>query len=339
MNGRPESDERLRALPKAHLHLHLDGAVRYETLREVCTERGIPTPAIPADAAYPTFAAFMDTITTTHAVLADPDGLFRVVGEIVVDNAEEGVVWVELSVWPGLFGSAGATALEVILEAGRQAAQRFGIGFGVMLAANRHESPNAALDVAHLAVRHADRGVVSFGLDGDEAGFGPAPFESAFAVAKDAGLLSTPHAGELRGPASVAAAVDLLQADRVLHGVRAIEDPDLVARLAERGVCLDVCPTSNLKLSVVSDIAAHPLPRLLDAGVPCSLNADDPLLFGSSVCGEYRIARDVLGLDDRALAAIARASIDHSAAPHEHRARALRGIDQWQSAAEGHRPS
>jgi adenosine deaminase len=175
--------------------------------------------------------------------------------------------------------------------------------------------------------------VVSFGLDGDEAAFGPEWFQAAFATAKDAGLLATPHAGELRGPASVAAAVDLLQADRVLHGVRAVEDPTLVARLAESGVCLDVCPTSNVKLSVVSEMARHPLPQLLDAGVACSLNADDPLLFASSLAGEYRIARDVLGLDDSALAGIARASIDHCGAPDDLRSRAHRGIDQWESPA------
>jgi adenosine deaminase len=322
----------LAALPKAHLHLHLDGALRRSTLQEACDALGIDAPRLPGRLRYGGFAAFMEAIRSTHAVLQDRAFLTRVVAEIVEDAAAEGAVWVELSVWPGVFGglSAGGEAVEAILDAGHAAAQRHRVGFGLMIAANRHESPAAAADVARFAVDLRERGVASFGLDGDEAASPPEVFTDAFAVARHGGLLSTPHAGELRGADSVAAAVDLLHADRVLHGIRAVEDPWLLARLASSGVCLDVCPTSNVKLSVVADIAAHPLPLLLAAGVACTLNADDPLLFGSSLLGEYELARSALGLTDHDLAAIARASVDHSGASDRLKADARNAIRRWE---------
>ena len=132
---------------------------------------------------------------------------------------------------------------------------------------------------------------MGFGLANDETGWPPEPFAAAFAIARDAGLFSVPHAGELAGPASVVGALDALGAHRIQHGVRAVEDRELVRRLADSGVCLDVCPSSNVMLSVVPAIEAHPCPTCLRAGVRCSLNADDPLLFGPNLLDEYKVAR------------------------------------------------
>jgi adenosine deaminase len=171
--------------------------------------------------------------------------------------------------------------------------------------------------------------VVGFGLSNDEA-IGPLErFADAFAVAREAGLLCTPHAGELAGADQVAFALDELQAERIEHGVRAVEDAELVARLAAAGTCLDVCLTSNVMLSVVDDIADHPLPQLLDAGVRCTLNTDDSLLFGPGLLAEYELARDTFRLDDAQLAAIARTSIQASGAPAALKRDALGGIDAW----------
>ena len=150
---------------------------------------------------------------------------------------------------------------------------------------------------------------MSFGLANDEAIGPPEPYAEAFAIAKDAGLLSAPHAGELAGPESVWGALDTLAPDRLQHGVRAIEDPELVKRLADSDIVLDVCPTSNLLLSVYPSLAEHPLPRLLEAGIQCSLNGDDPLLFGPGLLEEYELARSEMGLDDAALA-VDRAGVD-----------------------------
>jgi adenosine deaminase len=327
-------------LPKAHLHLHLDGAVREQSLRALCARRGVAPPKLPRGLGYSSFDVFMETIGAVHEVLSDPEDLRRIVGEIVADAALDGAVWVEVSVWPGLFaGRLGPEreAVRRVLEAGRDAAALRGVGFGLMVAANRHAGPEAAVATARLAVELMPEGVVSFGLDGDEAAFPPAAFADAFTLAKRGGLRAAPHAGELLGPGSVTDALDLLHADRILHGVRAVEDPDLLARLAASGVCLDVCPTSNVKLGVC-DLAAHPLPDLLAAGVQCSVNADDPLLFGSGLLQEYELCRTHLGLPDRVLAEIAATSVQASALPGEAKAAAAAGIADWLSDAAPPRP-
>ena len=321
----------LKTLPKAHLHIHLDGAIREATLRELCARRGTAPPAIPPGNTFAPFDVFMDTITACHDVLASPDNLERIVGEVVEDAAADGAVWVELSLWPGMFrGQLGPErdAVLFVLETGLAAAARVGISFGLMIAANRHAGPRAGIATAELAVDLGGGGVVSFGLDGDEASFPSAPFVDAFAIAKRAGLLSTPHAGELLGPQSVGDAIDVLHADRILHGVRAAEDARLLARLAGSSVCLDVCPTSNFGLGVC-DPEAHPLPVLLDAGVRCSVNADDPLLFGSSLLGEYELCRSLFSMSDHQLAQIAANSIHSSGASRELKATAAAGIARW----------
>jgi adenosine deaminase len=305
----------LRALPKGHLHLHLDGALRPETLAELAAAAGV---AVPQTAEYHGFASFMATLLAAQQVIARPDDLARVVHEVVADAADDGARWVEVSVWPGfLRGRLGSEAevLDLILEESAQSAAARSIGVGVMVAANRDAGSEAALNTAHLAAARAGVGVVSFGLDGDELAAPPEQFSVAFAVATEAGLAATPHAGELAGPESVAAAVDVLGGKRVLHGIRAIEDAQLVERLMAEKICLDVCPTSNVMLSAVPTQEAHPLPDLLARGVPCSVNADDPLLFGSSLLDEYTLLREVFGFTDQEIAQIAVTSLQLSQAP------------------------
>ena len=321
----------LAALPKAHLHLHLDGAIRAQTLREFSARAGTLPPVLPVGKRYASFGVFMETIAACHDALSSPDDLRRIIGEVVDDAAADGAIWVEVSVWPGLFGGRlgpDQEALLLVLEAGAAAAADFGVGFGLMVAANRHAGPEAAIAVARLAVDLASEGVVSFGLDGDEASYPPAPFAKAFDIAKHGGLLSTPHAGELLGPGSVAVALELLHADRILHGVRAVEDTRLIAQLQESGVCLDVCPTSNFKLGVYEP-DTHPLPQLLESGVRCSINADDPLLFGTSLLHEYELCREEFSLTDRQLARIAATSIEASGAPDHLKAATTTGIARW----------
>lgn len=169
----------LASLPKAHLHLHLDGAIPEQTLSELCARGGIDPPALPTQRRYSSFGAFMNVITACHVVLSAPANLRRVIDEIVQDAAADGAVWLELSLWPGLFGGrlgSERRALEVAIDADTTAAARYGIGFGLMVAANRHVGPQAALSTARLAAGLAGEGVVSFGLDGDEACSRQAPF-------------------------------------------------------------------------------------------------------------------------------------------------------------------
>jgi adenosine deaminase len=298
--------------------------MRRSTLAELAAKAGIEAP-LPSS--YGSFADFTDTITAAARSLQTPADATRLVTEIVADAEDAGAVWVEPSMWPGLFGGrlgSDAAAVDIVLAAGHEAATE--IGFGLVVAANRNAGPDAALQTARLAVSRMGDGVVGFGLDGDEAAAPGADFTAAFDLAHDAGLACVPHAGELAGPDSVRDAIRLLHADRIMHGVRAVEDPQLLEELA---VPLDICPTSNVLLSVVPTLAEHPLPRLLDAGVRCSVHADDPLLFDTDLLTEYERCRSELGLPDATLADLARTSIVASGAPVALKDDALAGVDRW----------
>ncbi|WP_426502876.1 adenosine deaminase [Dactylosporangium sp. McL0621] len=303
--------------------------MRRSTLLELADRAGVVA-TLPTG--YGSFAAFTDTITAAAACLRTAGDAQRLVHEVVEDAALAGAVWVEPSMWPGLFrGRLGSDAevLDVVLDAGRAAQERYGVGFGLVVAANRDRPPDEAVALARLAVRRRRDGVVGFGLDGDETA-APGPlFAEAFTVARDGGLLAVPHAGELTGAPSVRDAIDVLGADRVMHGVAAITDPAVLDRLTTGDIALDVCPTSNVMLSVVPSLDRHPLPALLARGVPCSINADDPLLFDTDLFTEYTRARDQLGLNDVQLAACAATSLRHSGAPRHLIDSALTGIDAW----------
>jgi adenosine deaminase len=314
----------LLALPKAHLHIHLDGAMRRSTLAELAAKAGIEAP-LPTS--YGSFADFTATITAAARSLQKPADATRLVTEIVDDARNAGAVWIEPSMWPGLFGGrlgSDEATVDLVLAAGHEAAEE--IGFGLVVAANRNAGPEAALKIARLAISRMGDGVVGFGLDGDEATAPGAEFTAAFDLAHEAGLACVPHAGELAGPESVRDATTLLHADRIMHGVRAVEDPQLLAELA---VPLDICPTSNVLLSIVPALAEHPLPALLAAGVRCSVHADDPLLFDTDLLTEYERCRSDLGLSDEILADLARTSIVASGAPATRKDDALAGIDSW----------
>ncbi len=202
----------------------------------------------------------------------------------------------------------------------------------MVLVAERSGPAQVVEQQARLAARYAGRGVVAFGLVGDERTGPPEPFAAAFRTARSAGLLAVPHAGELAGAGAVRATLDALQPDRLGHGIGAAGDPDLLARLAHDGTVLDVCPTSNVLIEAVRGLTQHPLPRLLAAGVTCSLGADDSTLFGAGLLDEYQLCRDVLGLPDSELARLAAGSLARTGAPVDVVSAARAGISRWLSA-------
>jgi adenosine deaminase len=323
----------LRDLPKAHLHVHLEGAMRPTTLDELATRYGAPVPVV--QKRFGTFADFQDLYVTAVGLLRSFDDLRRLVTEVVEDAAADGAVWIEPAVHLPDHAQLGPSdqVLDVLVSAGLAAQEATGVGVGWLITADRTLSPELAVVQAEVASRNSDRGVVAFGLANHEPAAPPEHFAEAFAVARAAGLIAAPHAGEHGGPDSVLGAAETLGADRIQHGVRAIEDESVITRLADGRVCLDVCPTSNVALSVVADFCDHPLSSLLERGVPCSINADDPLLFGVGLLDEYRLCRDTLELDTNALAGCARASIEHSGAPTGLKTRSQRAIDRWQAGA------
>jgi adenosine deaminase len=199
----------------------------------------------------------------------------------------------------------------------------------VVIAANRTRHPLDARTLARLAAQYAGRGVVGFGLSNDERRGRTEEFAPAFAIAERAGLMLAPHGGELLGPQSVRTCLDALHADRLGHGVRSAEDPAVLERVVEQGVALEVCPVSNVALGVYSDLTSVPLPTLLEAGATVALGADDPLLFGSRLAGQYATMRAAHDLSDVQLADLAAMSIRASQAPDDTKAGLLREVKEW----------
>jgi len=332
----------LRLLPKAHLHLHFTGSMRHATLVELATQHGIRLPDALAEDWPPQLSAtdekgwfrFQRLYDIARSVLRSEADVRRLLLEAAQDDAAEGSGWLEIQVDPSGYGArfGGITAFtDLVLDAARSASDASGIGIAVVVAANRTRHPLDARTLARLAAQYAGRGVVGFGLSNDERRGDVAAFGPAFRIAARAGLLAVPHAGELRGPASVRACLDHLVAGRLGHGIRSAEDPELLARITDAGVTLEVCPASNVAMGVYPKPADVPLRALVDAGARVALGADDPLLFGSRLLDQYEIARSVHGCSDEETAALASWSVQSSTAPGYVRARLLAGIDTWLS--------
>ena len=336
----------LAALPKAHLHLHFTGSMRHATLVELAFAHRVHLPEALVKEWPPQLSAadergwfrFQRLYDIARSVIRTPADVRRLVLEAAEDELADGSGWLELQVDPsgyaGRFGGL-TPMLELVLAAADAAAASTGIGIGIIVAANRTRHPLDARTLARLAAGYAGQGVVGFGLSNDERRGTVADFAPAFRIAARAGLWSVPHGGELVGPASVRACLDELNATRIGHGVSAAADPDLLRRLAGNQVTLEVCPASNVALGVAAAAHEVPLLRLLDAGVPVALGADDPLLFGPRLTAQYELARQVHGLSDAELAGLARMSVRGSTAPAEVQARLLAGIDTWLAAAPG----
>jgi adenosine deaminase len=319
----------LASLPKAHLHLHLEAGMSPELLAELSAKYEREVPVIRG---YGNFGVFSDTYVAATDVLRERDDWARLADEICATHVAQGAVYLEPAFWAGNYRhrfDSDQDCWELVWEVFDEASARHGLAIGWMVPVDRVKDSEAdAIALARFALAHTDR-VVSFGLHNDEVGHPPRDFVEPFRIAREGGLLITPHAGELESGQFVADSIDLLGAVRIGHGVRSGEVPGLVERLAEEDICLDVCPTSNIMLGVFPSFAAHPLPDLLEAGVACSLNADDPLLFGPDLLGEYEVVRKELGLDDEQIASMARASIEHAGAPEALKADALAGIQAW----------
>ena len=331
------SDAELASLPKAHLHLHLTGGMRQSTLLEFADRSGVHLPDRllddqPDDWRVLGWARFQRLYDIARAVLRTSDDIVRLFREIAEDERAAGSRWLELQVTPtGYAARLGdlVTAMDVFTDAAAAAEAATGVGVRLVVAANRTRPPWEAETLARLAVRHAPHGVVGFGLSNDERSGHADDFVKAFRIAREGGLASVPHAGELLGPAAVARTVDVLAPKRIGHGVRAAEDRDLMRRLADAGIACEVCPASNVALGVFSGHAAVPLRPLEEAGVPVVLAADDPLLFGAGLIEQYAAARDVHGYQRSDLTRLARASVEHSTMPADLRARTLADINDW----------
>ena len=333
----------LRALPKAHLHLHFTGAMRHATLLELAEHDGIHLPDQLVAEWPPQLSAadekgwfrFQRLYDVARSVLRTEADVRRLVREAAEDDVRDGGRWLEIQVDPSGYAArfGGITAFtELVLDAVVEAERTTGIGMAVVIAANRTRHPMDARTLARLAAQFAGHGVIGFGLSNDERRGRTEEFDHAFSIAERAGLLLVPHGGELRGPEHIRTVLESLHADRLGHGVRAVEDPELLELIAVTGVPLEVCPTSNVSLGVYTDLSSVPVPELLEAGATVALGADDPLLFGSRLAAQYATMRAAHELSDETLAELARMSVRASAAPEEAKKAILADVDAWLAA-------
>ncbi|MER6580317.1 adenosine deaminase [Nonomuraea sp. NPDC001023] len=307
----------LRLLPKAHLHVHLESTVRPATVREL---GGPPEP----DGPFADFREFADQRAKVRNLLRTPEHFRRLALEFCEDEAAQGTRYVEVTFTAAAHGErlgAPEMPLEAVLD-GLAEGRRYGIEARVLLDHSRRRPLERLWRTYELATRYDE--VIGLGLAGDEA-HPLAPFAEVFAAAGDAGLHLVHHAGEAAGPASIREALDLGRTERLGHGIRVLDDPALVAEVRERGVPLEVCPTSNVLLGLVPSLAEHPLPRLREAGLAVTVNTDGE----TGLAEEYLRLREVFGYGDDVLAELARASIRASFAPDALKADLLAAVDAW----------
>jgi adenosine deaminase len=316
--------------------------MRHATLLELAERDGITLPDSLVTEWPPELSAadekgwfrFQRLYDVARSVLRTEDDVRRLIRETAEDDVRDGGRWLEIQVDPSGYAARfdGITAFtDLVLDAVREASAETGLGIAVVIAANRTRHPLDARTLARLASQYVDRGVVGFGLSNDERRGITAEFAPAFRIAERAGLTLVPHGGELVGPTSVRTCVDELRADRLGHGVRVVEDPELLTRVVDAGIPLEICPVSNVALGVYSDLTSVPLPVLLEAGATVALGADDPLLFGSQLAGQYSTMRVAHELSDETLAELARMSVRASRAPDDVKAEMLAGIQGWLS--------
>ncbi|MEI2301212.1 adenosine deaminase [Ensifer sp. MJa1] len=302
-------------LKKAELHCHIEGATPPELALAQAEKYGIDTSAIIRDKAYvwEDFTSFVKCYDAIASLFRTEEDYALLAEAYLTELAEAGTIYSEIIVSPdhGNTIGLGADAYLDGLAAGMEAArQKMGIESRMLITGIRHLGPDSVIKTAEFAAKREHTLVTGFNLAGEERMHKVADFARAFDIVRDAGLGLTIHAGELSGAFSVRDALDHVRPSRISHGVRAIEDMDLVRRLADAGVVLEVCPGSNISLQVFPDFASHPLRALDEAGVRVTLNSDDPPFFHTSLAQEYDIASAVMGFTDTEINRMTRTAIE-----------------------------
>jgi adenosine deaminase len=309
-----DSVEYYLALPKVDLHRHLEGSLRLRTMMEIARAHGITVPIstgslsnlVQVQTSDPfTFQNFLAKFTTLRMFYRSPEVIHRITREAIEDAARDNVRHLELRFTPVALSRAErfplGDVIDWVCESAQKAAVEFHVRIGLLASVNRHESVELAEQVAWLAASRIGQGLVGLDLAGNEAEFPAEPFVGVFREAKQSGLKLTVHAGEWAGAANVREAIETLQAERIGHGVRVLEDPAVVALARERGTVFEVCVTSNFQTGAVPSLQAHPLMKMLDQGLNVALGTDDPSISQISLTDEYRQACQGLGMPQEAL--------------------------------------
>lgn len=320
-------EEAIRRLPKVELHVHLEGSIRPATLLRLARRNRVDLPADSEEGLrrwfrFRDFDHFVDVYVTCSRCLRTPEDFQLVVADFVAEQARQNVRHTEAHFTIGthlMHGGSGSEIRDAIAEAAAEGERRHGVRVRWIPDIVRNVPWKWADRTVEWALDSVDHGIVALGLSGVEAGHPNEPFTDHFRAAAEAGLHRVAHAGEHAGPESIRSALAVTGAERIGHGVRAIEDPELVDELAEGGIPLEICPTSNLCLGVVATLEEHPIDELRRRGVTVTVNSDDPPLFGTDLVTEYlRLAETFgYGLDD--LVVLAEAGIRASFLPVEER--------------------
>lgn len=346
----PKMHSLLKAMPKAEIHVHLEGSIQPETLLELA-RRHQRLDALPAqDVAglrdwfrFTDFPHFIEVYLTLSDLLRTPEDFTLIVTDLASSMADQSIRYAEVTFTPYTHTHVLDKGLSIDdlflgLDKGRRRAERdygvnlqwvFDIPRNVAFGDSGKYDPLPAERTLEYALRGLDKGVIGFGLGGNEVGAPPAPFAHAFATANAAGLLSVPHAGETVGAESIWGALHALSAQRLGHGVRAVEDPLLLSYLRDAQIPLELNPTSNICLHVYRKLGHHPLPHLDRMGLLVTVNTDDPPLFNTDLTSEYALLVNEFGYDLPGVARIARNAFMASAAPAALRTRLLEEFDTW----------
>ena len=296
-------------LPLVDLHRHLDGNVRLETVLDIARQRRIRLPAddpeglrpyVQVQRPVPGLMDFIAKFDLLKEIFVDTEAIERIAYENLEDAVREGIDYIELRFSPAFMGERHGldprSVTGAICSALRAAHGRLPVMAKLIVIMSRHLGEERCWDELEAALAYQDQGVVALDLAGDEANYPGARFRRHFERARAAGLHITVHAGESSGPDSVRQAIEELGAERIGHAVHAVEDERVLALIAERGVAIESCPTSNVQTSTVASYAAHPLPLFLRRGLLVTLGSDDPGISAINLPHEYRVARDQLGL-------------------------------------------
>jgi adenosine deaminase len=326
----------IAALPKAELHVHLEGCLEPDLMFALARRNEItlrwPSPeALRAAYHFNDLSSFLALYFEGCRVLVTERDFYDVTLAYLRRAHADGVQRAEVFIGPQSFterGVALASLMQGVLDAIQVASDETGISAGLLISAHRHRSETDALALLDSVLPWADR-IAGIGLGGAEIGNSPSKFRAYFRAARDYGFRTTIHAGE-EGPAAyVREALDLLDVDRIDHGVTCMSDPALVRDLAARAIPLTVCPLSNLRLNVVPSLAALPLRAMLDSGLNVSIHSDDPPYFGGYIADNYGQCQHSLGLSPADLASLARNSFTGAFIPPDHRARGHAAVDAW----------
>ena len=331
----------IRGIPKAELHLHLEGSLEPAFMFDAARRNGIDLPyasVAEVEAAYDfgELQDFLDIYYQGMGVLQTERDFYDLTWAYLERVHADNVIHAEVFFDPQGHTSRGipfATAADGILRALDDGQEHLGISAGLIMCFLRHLSEDDAFETLEAAEPYIDR-LLGVGLDSSELGHPPAKFERVFAACRDRGLRLVAHAGEEGPPDYVRDSLDLLKIERVDHGNRALEDPALVERIVRDGLAFTVCPLSNLKLCGVADMREHPLKRMLELGLKPTVNSDDPAYFGGYVGANFEAVQDALDLSRADIVTLARNSFEASFLPADAKAEALAKVDAFVAAHE-----